>query len=136
VAYSFDYEYKPGTESPRSSELRHQVTSWQKDHPHGELRAFEAAGGTMWLLDTRPGSDAHRVRLDSLDTALYRACEDICSRSEVGRRVRAQLGESAPLDAEIERRLSSFVGRRLMVKAGDRFLSLALTDRPAGVPTA
>ena len=136
VAYSFDYDYKPGVESPPTDELRRQVTAWQKDHLHGELRAFDAAGETMWLLDTRPGSAVRRVRLDSLDAALYRACEDICSRSEAGRRVRAELGESAAHDDEIERRLSSFVERRLMANTGDRFLSLALTGRPAGLPGA
>jgi ribosomal peptide maturation radical SAM protein 1 len=136
VAYSFDYDYGPGVERPPTDELRRQVIAWQKGHLHGELRAFDAAGATMWLLDTRPGSAVRRVRLDSLDAALYRACEDICSRSEAGRRVRVELGEFAALEDEIDRRLSSFVERRLMANAGERFLSLALTGRPAGLPGA
>jgi hypothetical protein len=131
VAYSFDYDYGPGIKSPPMHELRRQVLAWQRDHLLGELRAFEGEGGSLWLLDTRPGSVVHRVRLDAVDAALYRACEDICSRTEAGRRVRAELGEFAAPADEIESRLSSFVERRLMARAGDRFLSLALTERPA-----
>jgi ribosomal peptide maturation radical SAM protein 1 len=138
IAGWFDYDYQPGFEPPAAADrLREEVESWRRDGAAGDVRAALKGDGTLAITDLRPGAVVRRHRLDALDTLLYRSCEDIGSRQELLRCAQAELPEVAGLDAEVDRRLARLVKHRLMVGAGDRFLSLADSrPEPAIAPPA
>ncbi len=150
IAYAFDYECSPGCAPPDVAEaLERELSRWRHESTQGELRVAGEprvadggggddrggdsvdgggvdGGGRMTLLDRRPGAVERTVELDELETFLYRACDDIGELSAL----RSQAGDALPGRAlpngEVEAALASLVERRLMVRDGERYLSLAL----------
>jgi ribosomal peptide maturation radical SAM protein 1 len=134
IAYFFDHDYHPtlGTLIYLNS-LRSEVERWQAAGATGSLRKERGSAGELVLADSRDGSAVMRHRLDRADQLLYEACDDIGNLSDLCELARTKLGESISAE-EVDRRLSAFVAGRLMVRAGERYLSLALPEAtsPAG----
>ncbi len=127
IAHSFDFDYAEGVEPPASlARVEEEVRAWQAVREPGELLCTVTPAGVV-LTDTRPERTGHRWMLDALDAVLYLACDQVRSRAVLMDLARECAGLSG--EAEVGRRLSSFVARRLMVTDGERYVSLALTRR-------
>ena len=103
--------------------LEAEVDQWRREHAAGELRVVGREAGRLVLADTRPGAAPRTVTLDALETRLYEACDGI-----------AGLGELTAADpdagsGDVTACLDALVERRLMVRSGSRYLSLALPPR-------
>ena len=132
IAYFFDFEREGGGASGELTErLRREVFAWQIDPTVGRLRSRVVADGRLVLRDTRPGAASREVPFEPLDQVLYEACNDICTREEIRALAREVFRDAPALDEVVDRRLSSFVERRLMLTVDDRFLSLAVADAAA-----
>ena len=127
IAYAFEYDWEPGREPSRYvGPLRAAVEAWQREPEAGEPRLAADDGGPA-IVDTRCGSRRVR-RLDHLEAAVYGACADICGRSELATRLLERFPDEQLLPDRIDATLASFVAEHLMVKDGDRYLSLALRE--------
>jgi ribosomal peptide maturation radical SAM protein 1 len=125
IAYAFEYEYAPGAEPwARARPLVAEVERWQAAQESGAPVLEQADGGGLRISDTRSDAVVAERVLDGLESAIYLACADIARRGELD----AVADESLPDDAtaRIDAVLASFIRDRLMVKDGDRYLSLAL----------
>ena len=106
--------------------LRADVRDWQGDKEPGELRVSRSDAGRLVLRDSRPGAMAPLYELDSLERLLYLACDEAQTRDRLDELARARFGGQSRLSARVGRMLDRFVERRLMVRVGDAYLSLAL----------
>lgn len=130
IAYAFEYECDRDHALPDVSEsLESAAGRWCRETALGELRvAADGDGdGRLVLVDNRPGAARRRTELDELESLLYRACDDIGERADlVSRAGSAHPNWDAP---SVAGALASLVARRLMVRSGERYLSLALPPR-------
>ena len=126
IAYAFEYscahEDDPWAKATR---VITAVESWQSAGGRGEVRLTTERDGSTAILDTRDDARASRRTLDALEATVYRACADICRRSRLDELVAAACPDAVEA-ADIDVALDSFVGDRLMVRDGERYLSLAL----------
>ena len=105
--------------------LKKAVESWIDGPDRGAPRVTRDADGST-ILDDR-GASPPRVRhLDDVEAAVYDACDGICRRDALLARLEESFPDDARLAEKIDAALTSFVEQRLMVRDGDRFLSLAL----------
>lgn len=124
IALTFEYDDRPGlARSIYLRRLHRAVAEWRQRGPVGELRYGRGAAGELTLVDDRAITDQATVDLDDLDELLYTACDDIATIDQLEALARERLPERVP---DVGDRLASFVERRLMVRSGSRFLSLAL----------
>ena len=131
IAYFFERDGVADADQPgHVVRLRHQIELWQKESGRGTLASLRS-GGKLVLVDSRHGAEARRYVLDDVDCLLYEACDDICRRDALVRLVGERFPSATPCADEVSRRLVSFVERRLMVAAGERYLSLAVPQGAA-----
>jgi len=125
IAYAFDYECAADRTLPDVADaLDDEVGRWRRESHLGDLRIVRESPGAMTLLDKRPIAAQRTVELDELESLLYRACDDI---DELGTlRSRAHKARPDWTDGAVDAALTSLVERRLMVRIGERYLSLAL----------
>jgi ribosomal peptide maturation radical SAM protein 1 len=129
IAHAYDYDYRDDVERPAAAGgLHDEVAVWQGLREAGELRCAERPDG-LRLFDSRPGARAHVWRLDRLAERLYREAADIASEGRLVQAGRQVLGDEPDAGQTIRRRLDDLVGDRLMVRSGERYLSLALPER-------
>ena len=126
IAYAFEYDWAPGREPARYVvPLKKAVDSWIDGPDRGAPWVTRDADGWT-ILDDR-GASPPRVRhLDDVEAAVYDACDGICRRGALLARLEESFPDDARLAEKIDAALTSFVEQRLMVRDGDRFLSLAL----------
>jgi ribosomal peptide maturation radical SAM protein 1 len=123
LAYAFEHRCDPPSlDRGRRATLDAALTSWAQGFSGEVLAVASRKDGSFALVDDRPDAPARLIELDLLEQALYRAGDGIADRRALYA-VAHGLGDSAAVDD----RLDSFVGRRLMVTDGERFLSLALS---------
>ena len=127
IAYAFEYSLG-GVDDPwmRARPLVAAIAGWQSRRERGEVRLLSGPDGSATLLDTRPEASAPRRPLDPLEAAVYRACADICRRALLDDLVATALPGSGATAADIDAALARFVRERVMVRDGERYLSLAL----------
>jgi ribosomal peptide maturation radical SAM protein 1 len=119
LAYHFAFRYPDGRDvGAYTAPLERQIERWQAVHRESGLFCADR-GGELWIWDLRPGASEALTVLKGLERALYLACDSVR-----GLRRLAEETE-APAD-EIEERLEPLLERGLMVRQGDRLLSLAV----------
>jgi hypothetical protein len=126
VAYAFEYSFA-NEDDPwaKATRIIAAVESWQSAERRGQVRLATEGDGSTTILDTRDDAMASRRTLDALEAAVYRACAGICRRSRLDELVAAACPDAVAA-ADIDAALDSFVRDRLMVRDGERYLSLAL----------
>jgi ribosomal peptide maturation radical SAM protein 1 len=133
IAYAFEYAYAPGAEPwARVRPLVEEVERWQAAPEGGAPLLAAGNGGPLRILDTRSDAAVAERRLDALESAVYLSCADIARRRDLEAMASARLPKGSVTSEKVDAILSSFVADRLMVKDGDRFLSLALPPGSAG----
>jgi ribosomal peptide maturation radical SAM protein 1 len=127
IAYAFEYDWEPGREpTGYAAGVKAAVEAWQAEPDHGEPRLASSENGTT-VADSRSGS--YRVRgLDAVEAAIIMECAGISSRDELSTRLGERLPYEPNREARIDEALKSFVAEHLMIRDGDRYLSLALPE--------
>ena len=110
--------------------LERAVQAWREATFAGSLWLDGRKNGRIRLRDARPGAADHVIELDEIESRLYEACEDIARWPELVAIVETFARDDA--DELARRTIESLVARRLMVRSGDRFLSVALTREGRG----
>jgi ribosomal peptide maturation radical SAM protein 1 len=127
IAYAFEYDWEPGNEpAGYVAPLREAVESWIARPDEGAPRLSREDGETI-VTDDR-GENVRVRRLDDLEAAVYEAGGDICRREGLVERLAGSFPGKPRLTERIDDALTSFVEQRLMVRDGDRYLSLALRN--------
>ncbi|MGD0997808.1 MAG: RiPP maturation radical SAM C-methyltransferase [Thermoleophilia bacterium] len=122
VAYAFDYDVAPGvTRLTDGQALWTAVAQWRQAAGSARLQLHEEANGGAVVVDARTAGRRQR-NLDGLEAALYRACDDIRTRSEL----QAIPANLPGCTGSIDRLLASLVAEHLMITDGERFLALAV----------
>jgi hypothetical protein len=128
IAYSFEYD-RPVGHDPETyvSPVRDAVRRWQEEPDTGEITLREEEG-CAGIRDTRADALRDWRPLSRVEAAVYRACDDICERDSLTALLAEELPAESRLEAQIDEALSSFIAERLMIRDGDRYLSLALPE--------
>ncbi len=127
IAYTFTCDCAHGFEPPDVADtLEREVSQWRSESHLGELRVVNDRDGKTTLRDSRPAAVARTVELDALASLVYRACDDIGERSALEAQAVTALPGGVDVHDAVEATLASLVERRLMVRDGERYLSLAL----------
>ncbi len=129
LAYFFDYDYADGRD-PRGyiAGVQAAVQSWIAARGAAEPARLDArvVGATVEVVDTRPCREAPSVRLTGLDARLLQRCDAVAG-------VAALPGETGAPAAAVEAALARLEGAGLIVRRGDRVLSLPVfRDRGGG----
>lgn len=129
IAYSFEYTQTRDDELTAAvARVQAQVADWRSGPEPGEPRLRRDAQGGVGIHDTRVDAVAPRRRLDALEACVYTAAADIGRREELRAAAAAAFPDREDVSARVDEALRSFVADRLMVRDGDRYLSLALPD--------
>jgi ribosomal peptide maturation radical SAM protein 1 len=123
LAYYFAYDYQQPTDvASYVRRLLPRARVWRRAWRRFELLAIDEAG-LLTLLDTRPAARAPLTVLGGLDRDIYLACDEIKDIETLARTVAS--GGATDHD-DLAARLAAMVGRRIMVRDGSRYLSLAV----------
>lgn len=124
LAYHFAFRYPDGRDvGAYTAPLEREIERWQAVHPDSGLFCADR-GEELWIWDLRPDAAEALTVLAGLDRDLYLACDSV-------RGLRRLAEETAAPAAEIEERLEPLLERGLMVRQGDRVLSLAVAASPS-----
>jgi ribosomal peptide maturation radical SAM protein 1 len=112
LAYYFAYDYKVPQDVARYADpLVKSVHAWTTTWKHSEFVSIDV-DDRLFLLDTRPRSQAPVSVLIGADRELYLACDAIT--------------DASALEASSAERLRAIAGRGLMINEGAKYLSLAV----------
>ena len=129
LAYIFDYDFDGKADIPTYiAPVEEEVRAWRQSREHRQLPvlAFERQpGGKVVIHDTRPCRTASRVELEGEMAIAYLACDARRQFDSLATEVREQRGKEYSGDAELRRCLDELVARRLMLRDGNWYLSLA-----------
>jgi ribosomal peptide maturation radical SAM protein 1 len=129
IAYTFEAEFGSGALPAAIGEaVDKEAAAWRREAPFGDLRSHTRPDGRLTLRDTRPGAARGTVELDALDSLLYTACDEIAVGAGLAAWVAGNRPDLAARASHVDRRLDLLVEQRLMVRVGNRFLSLALPE--------
>ena len=132
MAYAFDYDCASDvTRLEDVGSLRTAVDIWQQASDSATLQ-LACTHGEAVVTDNRDGVVRCSRVLRGLEAALYYACDDIRTRSEL-RSISAELAGGAGLAEDVDLLLASFVRERLMISDGERFLALAVPATHKGL---
>ncbi len=134
LAYFFDYDFEGKDDIPTYiNPVKREVRAWQQCWEHDEppLLAFERQPeGKIAIYDTRPCRLSYRVELEGEIATAYLACDAARQFDSLAGEIRENRGKEHSADAALRRALDELVARRLMLREGDRYLSLATRSTP------
>jgi len=124
LSYYFVPEYeKAPAEAFDTRGLSRAIREWKETYERSEL-FFMDKGSKLLVWDLRPGAGEQLVILDEFSRYVYLACDESRTRQQIRDAWRGASRE--PLDeARLKDTLDSFVGRSLMIREGEQYLSLA-----------
>lgn len=125
LAYDFRYAYQDGRRpEDYTRAVVEQVAQWRRDHPRSALFQVEK-GDQLWVWDLRPVARRPLTCLEGMARDLYLACDGVRTLRGLAR----QLGSSPLGEMEVEVLAEPLVAAGLMLRDGDRLLSLAVAGK-------
>ncbi|UCC90648.1 MAG: hypothetical protein JSW24_00280, partial [Dehalococcoidia bacterium] len=110
--------------SPLMSEVQNWMRCWREHEP--PLLAFEPGPrGKITIYDTRPCRTDSRIELDGEMALAYMACDARRLFISLSTEISEKRGKKYCGDAALRHGLDDLVSRRLMLREGDWYLSLA-----------
>lgn len=110
--------------SPLMSEVKNWMQCWRENEP--PLLAFEPRPrGKVTIYDTRPCRTDSRIELDGEMALAYMACDARRLFISLATEISEKRGKKYCGDAALRHGLDDLVSRRLMLREGDWYLSLA-----------
>ncbi len=131
IAYYFDYDYGDGRD-PRiyADRLIEKTRTWMADGRRGDLRQLDGDDGEIVLAESRRGRRRQSLRLRQWTARAYDACDGIQSRGSLARLPEL---DGVPADS-LDAFLDYCVGKGIMLRSDDRFLSLAVREPARPIP--
>jgi hypothetical protein len=124
LAFFFDFDYADGRDpSTYTAPLLEMIEYWRANYCPGALTSI-SNGQVLMIHDRRPGAKQARFELTGLEKAAYEYC-DAAHYLEAIHGHLLELGYAVDKEA-LRHRLEGWVEDRLMLREGDRFLSLAV----------
>jgi ribosomal peptide maturation radical SAM protein 1 len=125
LAYHFAFRYPDGRDVTAYTEpLAREIERWRSAHS-GSALFFESREEEIRVWDLRPIASELLTVLTGLERSLILACDRIRSLQQLVAELEAAEGRPVSLD-EIEQRLQPLLDRGLMIRQGNRLLSLAI----------
>lgn len=129
IAFFFDFEFEESRRPPDSVRtLAAALRQWQREPDDGALVVVTDDPRRLELRDGRQDRVVDRLVLDELDSRLYSEAAAIASRRRLLEAARGSDDPAAASCDDVDARLTRLVRQRLMVRVGDRYLSLALAS--------
>jgi ribosomal peptide maturation radical SAM protein 1 len=131
LVYHFVFRYPDGRDVEAYTEpLAREIERWNSVHPESGL-VFENRGEELRIWDFRPVASELLSVWTGLERFFILACDRIRGLQRLAAEAEAAEGRPVPVD-EIEQRLQPLLERGLMVRQGDRLLSLAIAANGDG----
>ena len=125
LATYFTYTYRPGQDPDEYTQaVADAIRAWKAHRHTSELFALQRDDG-LWIWDQRPGAVESLTVLTGLVRDLYLACDGV-RRPESLSGILGRAGAAATTSADVERCLQPLVDQGLMMRDGNRYLSLAI----------
>jgi len=128
LAYAFDHEYVDGHDAERTvAPVRRALEQWDRSWSPGKHHSlrYERGPGYLRLRERRPGFRPSDILLGEAEAELYLACRTIATPAIAAATVKRAVDIELDVD-EVRRFLLGLVEGRVMLREGDRYLSLAL----------
>jgi ribosomal peptide maturation radical SAM protein 1 len=127
IAYYFDFDHAPETDpSGHAADVIRYVQAWQGNLERGTLTASRRPDGRLRLDDSRSTATTPQIVFGGLEQLAYELCDRAHTPDAIQLHLRRQLPEM-PFETERLRLfLDSAVANQLMVRQGDKYLSLAV----------
>ncbi len=130
LAYYFDFEHEWRTDpATYAADLERAAGEWRAD-TRSRL-TLEACGSRVRIEDRRRGS-SRSFEFDGLHARLLCDCREIRTREALARSARQDSSRGPCSDAELDEALERLVDLGLLVREGEKFLTLALFPLEAG----
>jgi ribosomal peptide maturation radical SAM protein 1 len=127
LAYYFDFTYEPAREAATfAGDVIAYVEGWRRDPELGSLTAIRTADGRLSLADTRRSATVSTLALDGLEQAAYEFCDRVHAFPAIDSMLRRRFPNTPFESARLRGFLDSAAANGLMVRQGDKYLSLAL----------
>lgn len=125
LAYYFTFSYRePQPVAEYTATLWQEIKAWKKDYAESDL-FFIDKETCLLIWDLRPGATLPVIIVSGLRRALYLACDSAQNLTSLHEIARAQ--SNVPVErSQVEAFLQSLVDSRLMLRDGNRYLSLAI----------
>jgi ribosomal peptide maturation radical SAM protein 1 len=131
LAYHFAFRYADGRDvNAYTRPLAREIERWRSVYSESRL-LFESRGEELRIWDLRPVASELLTVLTGLERFLVLACDRIRSLERLVEEAEAAEGRPVPVE-EIEERLQPLLDRGLMIRQGDRLLSLAIAAHGDG----
>ncbi len=130
LAYDFAYEHLDGRDPETYiGPLRDALACWERGWATGRVTlAYECGPGFLRIVDRRPGIGPATYLLDDLEARAYLACDAGASPTAVLRTLGA---DGTGLDVgDVRALLEDLERHQLVLREGDRYLSLAIPANP------
>jgi hypothetical protein len=112
------------------------MADWSKHPETGTLQSVERSDGTLILVDTRKCAVRRHTLLSGIDRDVYDYCDKVRSCSAVSQHLNSTFTNVKLTQRHIKTFLDTLVAHRLMVSTRDRYLSLAIRERPSKIQNA
>ena len=123
LAYYFVAEHDVGVETYDTKGLSRRIKSWQESYKQSDL-FFIDKGSQLFIRDLRPVAKEALVILDDYAKQIYLSCDAATTRQQI--HDSWEKVSLKPLDeGHLNDTLESFIDQGLMIKDGERYLSLA-----------
>jgi ribosomal peptide maturation radical SAM protein 1 len=129
LAHFFTFSYADGRRvSEYAAPLAAAIQRWRRAHARSDLVWVEH-GKRLLIVDLRSGAAGQVTILDGRMKALYLACDAVRTLASLAREatLREGIGRHA---GDIAQALAPLIDRGLMLRDGDRVLSLAIRRKP------
>ena len=129
ISYYFDFDYPGGMAAAGcAGQVIQYVDSWKNQPELGTLTASLELDGALLLVDSRSTATLTHLTLRGIEQAAFEYCDTAHSIDGVHRHLRRRFPGQMPPVESLGAFLDSAVANYLMVRDGDRYLSLAIAS--------
>lgn len=132
LAYFFDYEFdgkerKNGQFKP----IIDEIERWKSAQPWSRLDVAGRDQGGMAVRDTRRNRSYQMYRFPAVEASIVDFCDSVRRLADIVAHVQRIHGDATWTEARVRDFLEYLVQHRLMLRTGDRYLSVILPDPSA-----
>lgn len=128
LAYYFEYDYVDGRKPETFARpVIEQAEKWKKNSDGNLVKKYDKDGNLI-LVDSRNGSQSKGFVLKALQRAIYEFCEEIQSKKSIIDMAIKHFGSSDGVEGPLTNFLQSMEDLQLMVREGNRYLSVAVSE--------
>lgn len=129
ISYYFDFDYPDGiAAADHAAVVIRYVDTWQRNPELGTLTASLVPDGSLLLVDSRSTATLTHLTLRGIEQAAFEYCDTAHSIDGVHRHLRQRFPDQMASIDSLRAFLDSAVANYLMVRDGDRYLSLAIAS--------